>query len=185
MVPVGGVAVMLLGVVVSGVLCLLVYLVARGPLGVLGAGALALLLWSLAVIACLTLVPAEGAPGIVPAETRQETCSWDYGGPAPEGFWIFSGGQRLLNTLVFVPPGLLMVVFLARWPRAALVTVPLGLAVLAAYSAGIELTQLELARLDRACDITDVVDNSTGALLGGAAGLLAALVLRPWRARLR
>ena len=61
-------------------------------------------------------------------------------------------------------------------------TVPLGLGLLAAYSAGIEWTQLELARIDRACDVTDVVDNVTGAL-GVAIGLVAAMTLRPWRSR--
>ena len=40
--------------------------------------------------------------------------------------------------------------------------VPLGLVGLAAYSVVIELIQLELARIDRACDVTDVVDNVSG-----------------------
>ena len=82
----------------------------------------------------LTLIPANGAPGVVSAEGRLETCSWDIGGPAPDGFWIFSGGQRLLNVAVFVPPGRCSCVAAARWRRWALVTVPLGLALLAAYS---------------------------------------------------
>ena len=110
------------------------------------------------------------------------SCSFDLGGPAPEGFWIFSGGQRLLNVLVFVPSGALLVVVAARW-RSGWVTVPIGLLALAAYSVAIEWTQLELARIDRACDVTDVVDNVTGAALGVAAGLVLVLVLRPWRAR--
>ncbi|MFC6344913.1 VanZ family protein, partial [Nocardioides hankookensis] len=54
---------------------------------------------------------------------------------------------------------------------------------LAAYAAGIEATQLALARIDRACDVTDVVDNVTGAVLGVAVGIVLALVLRPWRHR--
>ena len=49
----------------------------------------------------------------------------------------------------------------ARW-RSAWVTVPLGLVALAAYSLAIEPVQLELARIDRACDVTDVIDNVTG-----------------------
>ncbi len=66
----------------------------------------------------------------------------------------------------------------ARW-RSAVLLVTAGVLLLAAYSVGIELTQLELARIDRACDVTDVVDNVTGALLGTAVGIVLALVLRP------
>ena len=43
---------------------------------------------------------------------------------------------------------------------------PAGLVALGIYSVGIELLQLELARIDRACDVTDVVDNVTGAAVG-------------------
>ncbi|WP_244930513.1 VanZ family protein [Nocardioides sp. W7] len=185
MFPVGGVGVMLVGVVLSGLVCLALGLALRRRLGWVGAAALAGLLWSVAVIACLTLIPANGAPGIVSAEGRLATCSWDIGGPAPEGFWIFSGGQRLLNAVVFVPSGALLVVVAARWRAAAIVTVPIGLALLAAYSVAIEKTQLELARIDRACDVTDIVDNVTGAVLGVLLGLVLALLLRPWRARRR
>jgi hypothetical protein len=183
MFPVGGVGVMLVGVVLSGLACLALGLALHRRLGWVGAAALAGLLWSVVVIACVTLIPANGAPGIVSAEGRLTTCSWDIGGPAPEGFWIFSGGQRLLNTLIFVPSGALLVVVAARWRAAAVVTVPIGLALLAAYSVAIEKTQLELARIDRACDVTDIIDNVTGAVLGVLLGLVLALLLRPWRAR--
>ena len=172
---------MLLGCAVSGAVCVLLALALRGRLGAT-AWTLAGLLWSIAVIAVITLIPADGAPGVVPAETRLATCSWDIGGPAPEGFWIFSGGQRLLNAVVFVPSGVLLALTAARW-RSAWVTVPLGLALLALYSAGIEWTQLELARIDRACDVTDIIDNVTGAGLGVGIGLAVALVARPWRWR--
>jgi hypothetical protein len=174
---------MLVLVAVTGVVCLLLGLALRRRLGSVTAWSIALLVWSVAVIATITLIPANGAPGIVAAEGRMETCSWDIGGPAPDGFWIFSGGQRLLNMVVFVPSGALLVVALARWPRQALVLVPLGLLGLAAYSAGIEYTQLELARIDRACDVTDVIDNVTGAALGVGIGIVLALLLRPWRHR--
>ncbi|HEY1116411.1 MAG TPA: VanZ family protein [Acidimicrobiales bacterium] len=184
MFPVGGVGVMLLLVAVSGAVCLLLTLGLRWRLGWVTAAAIGGLLWSLAVIASITLIPANGAPGIVPAEGRLTTCSWDIGGPAPEGFWIFGGGQRLLNTAVFVPSGALLVLAAARW-RAAWVLVPVGLALLAGYSVLIEATQLALARIDRACDVTDVVDNVTGAVLGAAAGVVLALVLRPGRQRAR
>ena len=39
----------------------------------------------------------------------------------------------------------------------------------------------ELARIDRACDLTDVVDNTTGAVIGFGIGLVLMLVVRPWR----
>jgi VanZ like family len=180
--PVGGVGVMMLLVAVSGLLSAVLAAVLRPSLGWVTAVAIAGFVWSLAVIASITLIPANGAPGIVSAEGRLTTCSWDIGGPAPEGFWIFSGGQRLLNTVVFVPAGALLVVAVARW-RAAWVLVPVGLALLAAYSVGIEATQLALARIDRACDVTDVVDNVTGAVLGVGLGIVLALALRPWRYR--
>lgn len=173
---------MLLGAAASGVVCVLLALALRRRLGWVSAAAIAGLLWSLVVIALITLLPANGAPGLVPAEGRLDTCSWDIGGPAPDGFWIFAGGQRLLNAAVFVPPGVLLVVAAARW-RSAWVTVPAGLVLLAAYSVGIETTQLALARLDRACDVTDIIDNSAGAALGVGLGILLVPVLRPWRAR--
>jgi hypothetical protein len=180
--PVGGVGVMLAIIAVAGLACLALAAVLRRRWGTTTALAVAGLLWSLVVIGAITLIPANGAPGVVPAGAHSSTCSWDVGGPAPDGFWIFSGGQRLLNTLVFVPPGVLLVLAVARW-RPAWVLVPVGFVLLAAYSVGIEATQLVLARLDRACDVTDVVDNVTGAAVGVAVGIALAVVLRPWRRR--
>jgi hypothetical protein len=180
--PVGGVGVMLLLVALSGLLCGLLAVALRPRLGWLSALSIAGFVWSLAVIASITLIPANGAPGVVAAEGRLTTCSWDIGGPAPDGFWIFPGGQRLLNMVVFVPAGALLVLACARW-RAAWVLVPLGLLGLAAYSVAIEATQLALARIDRACDVTDVIDNVTGAVLGVGLGIVLALALRPWRHR--
>ena len=174
---------MLVLVVVSGLACALLAVLLHQRVGWFTALAIAGLVWSLAVLATITLIPANGAPGIVPAEGRLTTCSWDIGGPAPEGFWIFSGGQRLLNTVVFVPSGVLLVLAVARW-RAAWVLVPVGLALLAAFSVLIEATQLALARIDRACDVTDVVDNVTGAVIGVLLGIVVAAVLRPWRQHL-
>ena len=111
-----------------------------------------------------------------------DTCSLDYGGPAPDGFWIFSGAQRLLNTALFVPAGALLVLASARW-RIGWVLAPLGPGAPGGYSVAIELVQLEVARIDRACDITDVVDNVTGAAVGFVVGLVLTPVLRPWRRR--
>lgn len=172
---------MLALVLVAGIGCALLAVALKERLGWLTALSIAGFLWTIACIGSITLIPANGAPGIVSAEGRLTTCSWDIGGPAPEGFWIFSGTQRMLNTVVFVPAGALLVLALARWPRVALVGVPVGLVLLAGYSIAIEATQLVLARIDRACDVTDVVDNVTGAVIGVLIGIVLALALRPWR----
>lgn len=182
MVTTGGVSSMLVGAAVSGAFFWLVALVLRRPLGPVSAYAIAGFLWTLVVIAVVTLLPAYGDPGIVPAEGRATSCSTDIGGPAPQGFWIFAGGQRLLNTVLFVPTGALLVVAASRW-RIGWVLVPLGLAGLAAYSVVIEYAQLELARLDRACDLTDVLDNVSGGVVGVGFGRVLMLALRPWRHR--
>lgn len=178
----GGTESMVAGALASGAFFGVLATVLGRRHGWVGATAWCGLLWWLTVIALVTLVPLYGIDLSVPAETRSDTCSLDYGGPAPEGFWIFSGGQRLLNAALFVPAGALLVVAAARW-RIGWVLAPLGLLVLAAYSLGIELVQLELARIDRACDVTDFVDNVTGAAVGFVMGLVLAAVLRPWRAR--
>ena len=160
-------------------------LVARGlsrRLGWVTAISLAGWAWTVVVIGILTLLPAQWDTGFVPADTRMQTCSMDYGGPAPDGFWILSGSQRMLNAAVFVPAGALWVLGVARW-RLGWLLAPAGLVALGLYSVAIELLQLALARIDRACDVTDVVDNVTGAVLGGAIGVVLAVVLRPWRQR--
>ena len=85
---------MLLGIAVAGVPCLALVAVLRRRTGAAWAWSLGLLLWSLATIGVLTLIPTDGAPGVVYADERfYNSCSFDYGGPAPEGFWIVSGGQ--------------------------------------------------------------------------------------------
>jgi hypothetical protein len=180
MVEFGGTGVMVLGAFASGVVFLLLALVLLKPLGWVSAFSIAGLLWAITGIALLTLVPVAAHTGYVPAQTRMATCSWDVGGPAPDGFWIFQSGQRTLNTVLFVPAGALLVLSVARW-RAGWMLTPIGFALLAAYSAGIERAQLELARIDRACDVTDFVDNVTGAAIGVVIGLLLIVVFRPWR----
>jgi VanZ family protein len=60
---------------------------------------------------------------------------------------------------------------------------PLGIAALGLYSMLIEALQLAAARIGRACDVTDMVDNVAGAVLGGLLGILLALVLQPWEYR--
>ena len=175
---------MVLGAVVSGLLAALLALATRRRLVTVSAVSFAGLLWSLVGIALVTLVPTRPDVGVVPAEGRSESCSWDYGGPSGAAFDVFGLDQRTLNVLLFVPAGVFLVLTVGRW-WSGVVLAPLGLAALAAYSLGIEFVQLQLARLDRACDVTDVVDNVLGAGIGFAIGLLLLPVLRPWRGRKR
>jgi glycopeptide antibiotics resistance protein len=181
---VGGTESMVLLAVASGAVFLLLALVLRRWLGWVGALAMCGFAWSLVVIALVTLVPLDGVDLVRPAESRTDSCSFDYGGPAPDGFWIFGGTQRMLNTALFVPAGAFLVLTLARW-RGWVALLPLGLAMLAAYSVGLEFIQLEVARIGRACDVTDMVDNATGAVVGIVLGVLLLPVLRPWRGRRR
>ena len=182
MVTIGGTGVMVLGALAAGIVAVLLVLATRARLGTASAVSFAGLLWSLVAIALVTLVPTRADVGIVPAEGRSESCSWDYGGPSGAAFEVLGLDQRTLNVLLFVPAGLFLVLAVGRW-RSGLVLAPLGLGLLAAYSLGIELTQLQLARLDRACDVTDLVDNVLGAAAGSVVGLLLLPFVRPWRGR--
>lgn len=177
-----GVEGMLVGVAAAAVASVLLVLVLRRWLPWFTAWCWGLLLFSVVSVGVLTLTPAYAVPPVIYAENRPDSCSMDYGGPSPDGFWIVGGGQRFLNVLVFAPAGMFLVLALARW-RAAWVLAPLGLVALVLYSVGIEWAQFEVARIDRACDVTDMVDNTLGAGLGFAVGLLVALVVRPWRHR--
>jgi hypothetical protein len=179
-VTIGGTGVMVLGALAAGVVALLVLAVLRPWLGTASAASISLFLWSLAGIALLTLVPTRPDVGFVPAESRSEGCSWEYGGPSGAAFEVLGLDQRSLNVLLFVPAGALLVLAVGRW-RAGWLLAPLGLAGLAAYSLAIELVQLQLARLDRACDVTDMVDNVLGAGIGFVLGVLLLPVVRPWR----
>ena len=182
MVTIGGTGVMVLGALAAGIVAVLLVLATRARLGPASAVSFAGLLWSLVAIALVTLVPTRADVGIVPAEGRSESCSWDYGGPSGAAFEVLGLDQRTLNVLLFVPAGLFLVLAVGRW-WSGLVLAPLGLGLLAAYSLGIELTQLQLARLDRACDVTDLVDNVLGAAAGSVVGVLLLPFVRPWRGR--
>jgi hypothetical protein len=184
MFSIGGTSWMLLLAAATGLLCLVIALAVGQRMGPLAGLAWGGLLWSLTVIGIVTLIPAQNGLGYIPADQHATSCSWDIGGPSPDGFWIFGGGQQLLNTLLFVPSGICLVVAFARW-RAGWVLIPLGLVALAALSLGIEETQLHVARIDRACDVTDIIDNVTGAAIGVGIGLLLLPILRPWRAKQR
>jgi len=173
---------MVLGALVAGVVVVVLALLTRRRLGTTSAVAVSGLLWSLVAIALVTLVPTRADIGIVPAESRSESCSWDYGGPSGAAFEVLGLDQRTLNVLLFVPAGMFLVLAVGRW-WAGLLLAPIGLACLAAYSLLIELVQLQLARLDRACDVTDMVDNVVGAGIGFAIGVVLLPILRPWRGR--
>jgi hypothetical protein len=175
---------MVLGALAAAVVAALLATALRPRLGTASAVSVAGLLWSLVAIALVTLVPTRPDVGIVPAEGRSEACSWDYGGPSGAAFEVLGFDQRTLNVLLFVPAGIFLVLAVGRW-WSGLVLAPVGLVALAAYSLAIELTQLQLARLDRACDVTDLVDNVLGAGIGFAIGLLLLPVVRPWRSRRR
>jgi hypothetical protein len=185
MFSIGGTSWMLLFAAGAGLLAIVVGLGVGRRMGPLAGFAWFGLAWSVAVIGIVTLVPAQNGLGYIPADQHATSCSWDIGGPSPNGFWIIRGGQRLLNVALFVPSGALMTYACAHARGWAWAMVPWGLVALALFSAGLELTQLGLARLDRACDVTDIVDNVTGAGLGVLLGVTAALVLRPWRRRPR
>ena len=181
-VTIGGTGVMVLGVLAAGVVSILLGLSLRARLGTVTAVAVSGLLWSLVAIAVATLVPTRADVGIVPADSRSDSCSWDYGGPNGAAFEGLGFDQRTLNVLLFVPAGMFLVLAVGRW-WSGVVLAPLGLAVLAAYSVGVELVQLQLARIDRACDVTDMVDNTLGAGVGFAIGVLLLPLTRPWRGR--
>ncbi len=176
----GGVTTMLAGVALAGVVAGLLGALLRRSLPFVSAWAIAGFVFAVACIGVLTLTPAYEVPSVVLAEDRPTSCSLDYGGPSPDGFWIVGGGQRLLNMVVFAPAGALLVLAVGRW-RVGRVLAPLGLLGLFGYSVAIEWAQLEVARIDRACDITDMVDNALGALVGFGVGLVLLVVLRPWR----
>jgi hypothetical protein len=184
MFSIGGTSWMLLFAAAAGLVAVGIGLAVGRRMGPVAGFSWCGLIWSIAVIGVVTLIPAQNGLGYIPAQDHATSCSWDIGGPSPDGFWIFGGGQQLLNTLLFVPAGLFLVLALGRW-RGGWVLIPVGLAVLAAYSLGIEETQLHVARIDRACDVTDIVDNVTGAVIGVAIGLVLLPLVRPWRAKWR
>src|SRR5688572_14093502 len=124
MAPPGRIELLLLLIGVSGAIFARVALLLRDQVGTASRWAATGSWWSLVVIAVVTLVPTEADVGIVSAEGRMTSCSTDIGGPAPDGFWIFAGGQRLLNTVLFIPAAALLVLGAARW-RIGWVLVPL------------------------------------------------------------
>lgn len=171
---IGGPTAMLVLVALSGVATGLVALAVAQRMGWRRTVPMWLLVWSLACLVVITLVPSSTATPVV---VHTEVCSFDYDGPAPDGFWIIPGGQRLLNTLVFIPSGALLVWTLGQFRRGLRWVLP-GLLALAGCSVAIELAQQKVSRLGRACDVTDMVDNTLGAIIGVVLGLMAVGVAR-------
>ena len=124
MVPIGGVGWMLMLAAAAALVCLVVALAVGRRMGPVAGLAWGGLLWAVTVIGIVTLVPAQDGLGYIPADQHATICSWDIGGPSPDGFWIFGGGQQLLNTLLFVPAGVFLVLAFGRW-RAGWVLIPL------------------------------------------------------------
>lgn len=174
-----GVEGMLVGVAVSGLVCLLLLAALMRRLPAFTAWSWALFAFSVLSVGVLTLTPAHDVSGMRGID-RPTSCSMDYGGPSPDGFWIMGGGQRFLNSLVFFPAGFFLVLALSRW-RAAWVLAPVGLVGLVGYSVAIEFAQLKFTYIRRACDVTDMVDNSVGAAVGFGVALLLVPLLRGWR----
>ena len=116
MVSIGGTGWMLLFAAGAGLLAIVVGLAVGRRWGPLAGFVWCGLLWSVAVIAIVTLVPAQNGLGYIPADQHATSCSWDIGGPSPDGFWIFSGGQQLLNAMLFVPAGTNNRVLSTCWP---------------------------------------------------------------------
>ena len=112
---IGGTGVMVLGALVAGGLAVLLALALRARFGTATSTAVAGLLWSLIAIVLVTLVPTRPDVGVVPAETRSESCSWDYGGPSGTTFEVLGLDQRTLNVLLFVPAGVFLVLAVGRW----------------------------------------------------------------------
>jgi hypothetical protein len=81
----------------------------------------------------------------------------------------WSRDARTLNILIFVPVGFFAATLVRvwRWP----LVVAFGLSV------AVELAQRELPALHRSCDVIDLIDNTIGALIGAAAGLVVVWVV--------
>lgn len=171
---------MVLGSVASAVVLGLLALALRRRWGWVSAFSILGLVWWLVVIALVTLVSPYGEE--IPSWFGPNQCSFDYDGPAPDGFWIFDGGQRLLNTLLFIPAGFLLMHAVLAWRRVWL-WAPLGMVALIGCSVAIEWAQSRMWQLGRACDVTDVVDNGIGAVIGVVLGVLGVFVVRFKRSR--
>jgi hypothetical protein len=123
-----------------------------------------LLLMSLGIILAATLTPLA-EPRLDPA--LPGTCDWSRIGP-PSVRQLLRFDDVLGNVVMFLPFGF------------AIGLLPSSAGKAAVFAAGvaspfvIELTQLVVTPLGRACESRDVVDNLLGLLIGAGIGLVAA-----------
>ena len=137
-----------------------------------------LLIVSLGAILAATLPP--GADGFDRLADGIGACHLHRLGPAASHDYL-SVSEVSLNVLLFVPLG----IALALLPRTRRT---LGIAVTAfLLPVAVEVIQLVVPTLGRACESGDVVDNLAGLVLGlglgGVASLVGRLVTRPLSAR--
>ena len=120
-----------------------------------------LLVLSFGVIATATMTPYRD--GLQPGSQGPGTCDF-----SRLGLGAFEEYRKvydaLLNVIIFVPLG--VAIGAAPWSRSK----ALVLVVAIALPFGIEMYQLLLPTLDRACQSADVVDNLIGLGIGLAAG---------------
>lgn len=142
------------------------------------AGADVLLALSLFAILALTVLPEAGPA--VPATRRSlvpfEDLARSLGPGMPAYATDLAVGNLLANLLLFVPFGLALGL---RFPAAPLWR---GLAVVVALSASVEVVQL-VAGSGRSADITDVLTNTAGGLVGLLLARGAIALVRVIRAR--
>jgi hypothetical protein len=128
--------------------------------------------FSLGLIASATLTP--GTDAIVSGAVGTGTCDVSRIGLASLGD-VLALGDPGFNILLFLPLG----VVLGSLPRGRTAAVLIGGALV--LSPAIEMTQLVVRVLDRACQTSDVVVNLTGLVVGLATGAVLGFVV----ARLR
>jgi hypothetical protein len=130
------------------------------------------LLLSLGVILSGTLSPLAGVEAVGDGTAR--SCDLTRTWLASESE-VVNGPDVALNVMLFVPVGFALGTSRLSW-RTALVLV---LAIAIPFA--IELTQLLVASLHRACQSGDIVDNLAGLSVGFIAGAVAALLVPPIR----
>lgn len=117
----------------------------------------ALLIFALGLIASATLTPSREALRFGVAGTG--TCDLSRVGLAPLSA-IFAPQDAGFNVLLYLPLGVALGSLPWRRSSAGWWLVAVGLA------PAVELTQLVVTQLDRACQSSDVVDNLTGLVVG-------------------
>lgn len=128
-----------------------------------------LLLMSLGVILSGTLTPL--AVGGALERSHPGTCDLSRVG-FPSLLELVSPGDALGNILMFVPLGFAIAVLPRSRGKVAVVVCAVALPFV------IEMTQLLVIPLGRACESADVVDNLTGLVIGLAAGALVSSLAR-------